>query len=171
VGEVAHELIVVDTGSTDETPLIATRYGARGIALDFTMADFSRARNYAIERARPLDPGAHLFLGISLLLCKPDLAAARADFKEPLKLRRSRIVPPTRPSKLAGAVRHSSGQPILAAGRFGHHAPLATEPVASVAAHRAGCAPSLKTPWAASSAAIARSRDTEGKESRNSSRL
>jgi glycosyltransferase involved in cell wall biosynthesis len=52
VGEVAHELIVVDTGSTDETPLIATRYGARGIALDFTMADFSRARNYAIERAR-----------------------------------------------------------------------------------------------------------------------
>ena len=45
------ELIVVDTGSTDATPKIASAYGARVIRFDFTRADFAAARNCALERA------------------------------------------------------------------------------------------------------------------------
>src|ERR1035438_3229986 len=47
----AGELIVVDTGSTDETPRVAARYGAEVIPFDFTMVDFAAARNHAIARA------------------------------------------------------------------------------------------------------------------------
>ncbi len=47
----AGELIVVDTGSTDETPRIAARYGAEVIPFDFTIVDFAAARNHAIARA------------------------------------------------------------------------------------------------------------------------
>jgi len=46
------ELIVVDTGSTDATPRIVTRYGGRVISVDFTVVDFAAARNRAIEEAR-----------------------------------------------------------------------------------------------------------------------
>ena len=47
----AGELIVVDTGSTDETPRVAARYGAKVIPFDFTVVDFAAARNQAIARA------------------------------------------------------------------------------------------------------------------------
>ena len=40
-----------------------------------------------IVRARPLDPRAHLFVGVYHLLYKPDLVRARADFNQALKLR------------------------------------------------------------------------------------
>jgi len=51
VRDLAGELIVVDTGSTDETASIAARYGAEVIPFDFTMVDFAAARNHAIARA------------------------------------------------------------------------------------------------------------------------
>jgi hypothetical protein len=41
----------------------------------------------SIVRLRPLDARAHLFAGTYHLLYKPDLARARADFTEALKLR------------------------------------------------------------------------------------
>jgi glycosyltransferase involved in cell wall biosynthesis len=47
----ASECIVVDTGSTDATPKIATAYGAEVIHFDFKIADFAAARNHAIEHA------------------------------------------------------------------------------------------------------------------------
>lgn len=47
----AGELIVVDTGSTDETPRIADGYGAKVIPFDFTFVDFSAARNHALARS------------------------------------------------------------------------------------------------------------------------
>jgi glycosyltransferase involved in cell wall biosynthesis len=46
------ELIVVDTGSTDDTPDIASRYGAEVVRFDFTVVDFAAARNYALARAQ-----------------------------------------------------------------------------------------------------------------------
>jgi glycosyltransferase involved in cell wall biosynthesis len=51
VRDLTGELIVVDTGSTDATPLIAARYGAAVIPFDFTVVDFAAARNRAIARA------------------------------------------------------------------------------------------------------------------------
>jgi glycosyltransferase involved in cell wall biosynthesis len=48
----AGELIVVDTGSTDETPRIAAGYGAELIPFDFTTVDFAAARNRALDGAR-----------------------------------------------------------------------------------------------------------------------
>ena len=52
VRDLAGELIVVDTGSTDETPRIAASYGAEVIPFDFAAVDFAAARNCAIARAR-----------------------------------------------------------------------------------------------------------------------
>lgn len=46
------DLIIVDTGSTDDTLRIAARYGARVLPFDFTTADFAAARNHAIAHAR-----------------------------------------------------------------------------------------------------------------------
>jgi glycosyltransferase involved in cell wall biosynthesis len=51
VRHLASELIVVDTGSTDQTPQIATSYGARVIPFNFTVVDFAAARNRAIAAA------------------------------------------------------------------------------------------------------------------------
>ena len=48
----ASELIIVDTGSTDAARNIAASYGADVIPFDFTIVDFSAARNLAIARAR-----------------------------------------------------------------------------------------------------------------------
>jgi glycosyltransferase involved in cell wall biosynthesis len=52
VRDLAGELIVVDTGSTDRTPSIAAGYGAQVIPFDFSIVDFAAARNRAIGRAR-----------------------------------------------------------------------------------------------------------------------
>ncbi|RUP32482.1 MAG: glycosyltransferase family 2 protein [Curvibacter sp.] len=50
VRDVAHELIVVDTGSTDDSPAIAQHLGAQ--VLHFAWCDdFARARNVALEAA------------------------------------------------------------------------------------------------------------------------
>jgi glycosyltransferase involved in cell wall biosynthesis len=51
VRDLTGELIVVDTGSTDRTPLIAAGYGAKVIPFDFTRVDFAAARNHAIAHA------------------------------------------------------------------------------------------------------------------------
>jgi glycosyltransferase involved in cell wall biosynthesis len=51
VRELAREMIVVDTGSTDATPRIAADYGAKVIAFDFAVADFAGARNRALAHA------------------------------------------------------------------------------------------------------------------------
>lgn len=47
----AHEMVVVDTGSTDRTPAIAAEHGAVVVPFDFTRVDFAAARNRAIESA------------------------------------------------------------------------------------------------------------------------
>jgi tetratricopeptide (TPR) repeat protein len=51
VRDLAAELIVVDTGSTDATARIATGYGAEVVPFDFSIVDFAAARNQAIARA------------------------------------------------------------------------------------------------------------------------
>lgn len=51
VRHLAGELIVVDTGSTDATPRIATDYGAQVIPFDFSFVDFGAARNRALACA------------------------------------------------------------------------------------------------------------------------
>jgi glycosyltransferase involved in cell wall biosynthesis len=51
VRDLATELIVVDTGSTDATRQIAASCGAKVIPFDFTKVDFSAARNCAINQA------------------------------------------------------------------------------------------------------------------------
>jgi glycosyltransferase involved in cell wall biosynthesis len=51
VRDLAGELILVDTGSTDRTPRIAARYGAQVIPFDFRSVNFAAARNRAIGRA------------------------------------------------------------------------------------------------------------------------
>ncbi|MEC8932277.1 MAG: glycosyltransferase, partial [Candidatus Latescibacterota bacterium] len=45
------EIVVVDTGSQDQTKAVARRHGARLFSLEWT-GDFSVARNAALERAR-----------------------------------------------------------------------------------------------------------------------
>jgi len=63
--------------------------------LDFLAAEYHQLEMYdeataiaeRIVHMRPLDPQAHLFVGVYHLLYKPDLARARADFNQALKLR------------------------------------------------------------------------------------
>ncbi len=63
--------------------------------LDFLAAEYHQLEMYdeateiaeRIAQVRPLDPRAHLFVGVYHLLYKPDLARARADFNRALKLR------------------------------------------------------------------------------------
>lgn len=52
VRELVSEIVVVDTGSVDETPVIARRYGAQVIPFAFSRVDFSAARNCALEHAK-----------------------------------------------------------------------------------------------------------------------
>jgi glycosyltransferase involved in cell wall biosynthesis len=51
IGRLADEIVVVDTGSSDDTPKVAARYGAKVTGFDFTRVDFSAARNHALNRA------------------------------------------------------------------------------------------------------------------------
>ena len=51
VRELAPELIVVDTGSTDESSRIAIEHGAEVVPFDFNRVDFSAARNRSLECA------------------------------------------------------------------------------------------------------------------------
>ncbi len=48
--KIAHEMIVVDTGSTDDTVSIAKAYGAKVFEIKWEN-DFSKAKNYAIDKA------------------------------------------------------------------------------------------------------------------------
>lgn len=47
----ASQIVVVDTGSTDKTPIVATRCGAE-VFFRLWTGDFSEARNYALSLAR-----------------------------------------------------------------------------------------------------------------------
>jgi glycosyltransferase involved in cell wall biosynthesis len=47
----ARELVLVDTGSTDNTHGVAALYGARIFPFDFRVPDFAAARNFAISQA------------------------------------------------------------------------------------------------------------------------
>jgi glycosyltransferase involved in cell wall biosynthesis len=47
----APEIIVVDTGSTDQTLAVAASYGTKVAAFDFTFVDFAAARNYGLKMA------------------------------------------------------------------------------------------------------------------------
>ena len=69
----ADEIVVVDTGSTDDTRTIAGGFGATVVAFDFAVTDFAGARNFGLALAtgqwilmldadETLDPG-----GISLI--------------------------------------------------------------------------------------------------------
>ncbi len=49
---IAGEIVIVDTGSTDETPLIASEYGAVVVPFDFSFVDFSAARNASLKAAQ-----------------------------------------------------------------------------------------------------------------------
>jgi len=51
VKSVADEIILVDTGSTDDTPEIARRFGAKVFTFEWCN-DFSAARNYSISQAQ-----------------------------------------------------------------------------------------------------------------------
>ena len=51
VARLAPEVVIVDTGSTDQTPAIAGSYDAKVITFDFTVVDFARARNHALSQA------------------------------------------------------------------------------------------------------------------------
>ena len=51
VRDLASELVVVDTGSTDATCEIAAAYGAKILPFDFTRIDFAAARNFALDHA------------------------------------------------------------------------------------------------------------------------
>ena len=52
VRDLAGEIVVVDTGSTDATSRLAAAFGANLFSFDFSTVDFAAARNYAIARAR-----------------------------------------------------------------------------------------------------------------------
>lgn len=51
IAGLAEEIVVVDTGSSDDTRNVAARHGARVFSFDFTRADFAAARNHALDAA------------------------------------------------------------------------------------------------------------------------
>jgi glycosyltransferase involved in cell wall biosynthesis len=75
------EEIAADPSDSTRLDFLAAEYH------QLEMFDEATAVAERIARVRPLDPRAHLFAGVYHLLYKPDLAAARADFNQALKLR------------------------------------------------------------------------------------
>ena len=51
VRSLCSEMVIVDTGSTDMTPEIASGYGAKVTHFDFTFVDFAAARNHGLKLA------------------------------------------------------------------------------------------------------------------------
>ncbi len=51
IAALVDEIIIVDTGSTDDTRNIAAGYGAKLMSFDFTRVDFAAARNHGLEAA------------------------------------------------------------------------------------------------------------------------
>jgi tetratricopeptide (TPR) repeat protein len=52
VQDLVGQIVVVDTGSADQTRRIAASYGAEVSSFDFTFVDFAAARNHALAGAR-----------------------------------------------------------------------------------------------------------------------
>ena len=79
--EILKEEIAADPGDDSRLDFLAAEY--------HQLEMFNEATEIAerIVHARPLDARAHLFVGVYHLLYKPDLARARADFTQALKLR------------------------------------------------------------------------------------
>ncbi len=79
--EILKEEIATDPGDDSRLDFLAAEY--------HQLEMFEEATEVAerIVRMRPLDPKAHLFLGVYHLLYRPDLVKARADFTAALKLR------------------------------------------------------------------------------------
>lgn len=48
---IVQEIVIVDTGSTDDTGAVAARFGAKMSSFDFRKPDFSGARNQSLARA------------------------------------------------------------------------------------------------------------------------
>lgn len=76
---VCDEIVVVDTGSTDVTPNIARRHGARLFHLPW-QSDFSHARNFALEQARG---DWILYIDADERVRPPDHARLRAELAQP----------------------------------------------------------------------------------------
>jgi glycosyltransferase involved in cell wall biosynthesis len=79
--EILKEEIAADPGDHSRLDFLAAEYH------QLEMFDEATAIAERIVRARPLDPKAHLFVGLYHLLYKPDFPQARADFNQALKLR------------------------------------------------------------------------------------
>jgi len=79
--EILKEEIAADPGDDSRLDFLAAEYHQLGM--------FDEATEVAerIVQARPTDPRAHLFVGVYHLLYRPDLARARDDFNEALRLR------------------------------------------------------------------------------------
>jgi glycosyltransferase involved in cell wall biosynthesis len=79
--EILKQEIAADPSDHTRLDFLAAEYHQLGM--------FGEATEIAerIVRARPLDPTAHLNAGIYHLLYKPDLARARSDFEQALRLR------------------------------------------------------------------------------------
>jgi glycosyltransferase involved in cell wall biosynthesis len=79
--EILNEEIAADPNDHSRLDFLAAEYH------QLEMFDEATAIAERIVRVRPLDPRAHLFVGLYHLLNKPDPARARADFNQALKLR------------------------------------------------------------------------------------
>ena len=72
VKDVVDEMVIVDTGSTDDTVAIAENYGARVYFHEWNNS-FSEARNHAFEHARGLNPDWFLIMDADEELERKDI--------------------------------------------------------------------------------------------------
>jgi glycosyltransferase involved in cell wall biosynthesis len=79
--EILKEEIAADPNDSSRLDFLAAEYH------QLEMFDEATEIAERIVQMRPLDPRAHLFAGVYHLLHKPDLARARADLTQALKLR------------------------------------------------------------------------------------